>query len=1168
MYRIEKQVIRLVPESRALEPLLTNQRGSIEETDRILREIERINIAMGYKKKVDVAFPRSGQDTAGYFYPRPAYFPPGVAQLKTASPQKASKGIVPNPFAAQTFFYPTPYLQLPSMARPRAFRLVPLVPATQLVRASKELRTPNQIYILPISVPAADGRSSEIRFIPSTINFASFTPIQLRGKSLDLDGKRQSAALKKPKGMMEDVAEVADAVQSTKLEEELLEEIAEAVDYEEEEDEKQTAGAQQADAIAIPNDKFMGVPTKKVTTEEEEGEDEDETEPDIELVMLQKVAGKSFNISNVFNNFTHRFNILSTTPSTDLPGSSPSDTLQDLKEKPLTGEEDLPAQDKGPFGIFAGTKQVPDAGSGLVIQRLRVRQGGIAIAGPGGVATAGSGGTAIVGPNGTAITHPRSLTIAGPGAKVYAVPESVDLAGTINATKRSLPLDAVLVAKLPSPAAPYTYPAPGYPLTGQHYSLIPVSVPYPADSYTPIETLPSVSNEEKSPEKLQQNPGMKKRTRKPAAHKKPKRVMNAPLLQALQQPDGQFKLQQYSLATPEQAQLTPVPEKIQLPAGQLLKPAAQSPKPVVVTATGSTTADAPVIGRVPVAPTVQEYYPFYGLPMTDNREEASLILEPSSKAISGNGGTAISTPVSHAILKQGSRAKILFRPQSVAIVGANGRAHAQADLIVDYVNPEHRTDVLKLPFYGGARGQILEIRKNSDGTVVSKILRGDDDDVELKVQQVADEGVKQLQSGEQTLDASEEDLKGTDQSFGDYLLKIQNAAASLVSLQEMVKKTGKLSPDQRKVYTDNLEKLGVAAQKLAHIQQSDDDQDAIRFLFDSNYETAPASEPQTKKKISGNKITSFPGYKGKEEVKKKEEEENVGEDNSSGDSVQVETQEKESSIAEAKPVGLAIAGEGGVASSKPVATAVVGDGGLAVARPVATAIAGIKPSELGNLGLPISVNKKVLTKGKYGLVAAGDEAVGGVLVGPDFEARVAPKEIEAELEDNRQQAMANFDTEKFLANLRLKTAQAPAPLPSAPQSLGAYQPASYLQQTAPYMSDYSQLGQSAYPVYTPTIIPFYNSWTPNYYPYTLNTLNAYQLAALQSAQYNQYPYLYGAYQQPQLQQTLAQNPFQQYDYPQRTLYNPAPVVSAASAYPNYNNYASFSNPSPYRFFYY
>lgn len=44
------------------------------------------------------------------------------------------------------------------------------------------------------------------------------------------------------------------------------------------------------------------------------------------------------------------------------------------------------------------------------------------------------------------------------------------------------------------------------------------------------------------------------------------------------------------------------------------------------------------------------------------------------------------------------------------------------------------------------------------------------------------------------------------------------------------------------------------------------------------------------------------------------------------DSVQVNSPGKDASVAEAKPVGLAIAGVGGVASSKPSATAVVGPG--------------------------------------------------------------------------------------------------------------------------------------------------------------------------------------------------------------------------------------------------
>lgn len=200
------------------------------------------------------------------------------------------------------------------------------------------------------------------------------------------------------------------------------------------------------------------------------------------------------------------------------------------------------------------------------------------------------------------------------------------------------------------------------------------------------------------------------------AVKQPKRIMNAPFIQAIQQSNDKFKIQKLELG---QAKLRkPVPAngkpftilKIQpAPAKTVLKvqpPPAKSalqkmvPKvqpvaakirastpdqQVVVTATSKTAADQPIL-HVPVVSTGVANYPFFGLPMTNSEGEASLILEPSSKAISGNGGTAISTPVSHAILKHGSSTKILFRPQSVAIVGAYGRAHAQADLIVDYID--------------------------------------------------------------------------------------------------------------------------------------------------------------------------------------------------------------------------------------------------------------------------------------------------------------------------------------------------------------------------------------------------------------------------------------------------------------------------------------------------
>ncbi|XP_055603859.1 uncharacterized protein LOC129752090 [Uranotaenia lowii] len=1296
--QIQEQIMRLLPQQRVLEPLM-EQRGSAEETRRILEEIDRINVAMGYKKPPQpVVFPRNQPFNEGYFFPRPVYQPlnfksvvarPGGTSpapmfkhlAAVTAPEQTLPGAGPvDPFRAQVFYYPAPYMHLPMPDAPRAFH----------VKQTRELMP--KIYVLPIVVPTPDGKSSQIQYVPSTIDFNKALELKPKARAVEeTPAAVVEPSPKKSKGVVDDLAA---AVVDDTVEEELLDEMLDAVGYgeEDEQDEKQEQIAPGVeDEPILTNDKFIN--SRISSSEENDDDEDDDVEPDedadtdLEMVILNKGTSgraKSFNISATFQNFTNRFSLH--------PSSANPVNLDDLKEIP--DMSDAPSDEKSPFGLFNRQSDAAPA-SGLVIQRLRVRQGGIAIAGPGGVATAGSGGTAIVGPNGTAITHPRSLTIAGPGAKIYAVPETVDLGQTINATtkQRSLSLDAVLVASgpvvyyrslqsFPSPYLlapgsnvnlnyhpqqmgtifPYGQQSPGYyggGLGEVPVQLIPSSAfaPHPFGRVPRVLSTSPIPSQATTPVQMTQNPikltdggfrpiapqssaltqssgfrpvvpkasatRMIKLTSGPLrsispqrSQKKPKRIMSAPYIQALQQSDKRFKIQKIQLA-PTKLQY-PVPIKVK-PVTTLkskptttkpVKPVSQTVRPapakliadttpaqqVLVTATGSTAADQP-IPRVPVIPVLTDSIPFYGIPLTDNRDEASLILEPNSRAVSGNGGTAISTPVSHAILKKGSSTKILFRPQSVAIVGANGKAHAQADLIVDYEllkvplsrtfsEPEHRqaTDVLKLPFYGGARGQILEIRKNSDGTVVSKILRGEDDEMELKVHQLVDD----LKNNEEIL-AEDEEIKASDQSFGDYLLNIQKAAASLVTLQEQVKKSGKLSGDQKKVYTENLEKLGVAAQKLAQIQQQEDDNDAIKFLFDTEYDQSPAEKGDKKKTTY--KITSFPGFKGKESedkiTKKKEEEENVGEEegatSTSGDSdsVQVHSPEKENSIAEAKPVGLAIAGEGGVASSKPVATAVVGDGGLAVARPVATAIAGIKPSELGSLGLPIAVNKKLITKGKYGLVTADQDATAGLLVGPGFqEARVSQNEIEAEIDDARQQVVETmipqFDTEKFLAGLRLKAKQQQqVQQVQQPTSLGQPQvlpfgSSNIIPQSYPFVSDYVSAPQ--FPVYTP-YMPYY-SWNP----------------------YNSLAYMAAAYQQQQQQQQLAfqsqYNPyvyattaaaappsFQQYDYPQRAFYTAAAAGSltptlagtaagSAAAYPSYYNYPSYSTPSPYRFFYY
>lgn len=89
-----------------------------------------------------------------------------------------------------------------------------------------------------------------------------------------------------------------------------------------------------------------------------------------------------------------------------------------------------------------------NTGSGIFIHKIKVRKGGVAIAGPGGIATAGSGGTAIVGPNGFAYTHPDSLAIAGTGSKVIAIDPSVSLTDVVNKTRKdgSTPRQGKVVA--------------------------------------------------------------------------------------------------------------------------------------------------------------------------------------------------------------------------------------------------------------------------------------------------------------------------------------------------------------------------------------------------------------------------------------------------------------------------------------------------------------------------------------------------------------------------------------------------------------------------------------------------------------------------------------------------------------------------------------------------
>jgi hypothetical protein len=126
---------------------------------------------------------------------------------------------------------------------------------------------------------------------------------------------------------------------------------------------------------------------------------------------------------------------------------------------------------------------------------------------------------------------------------------------------------------------------------------------------------------------------------------------------------------------------------------------------------------------------------------------------------------------------------------------------------------EHVDDSVRLPYIGGARGQVLEIRQRPDGTIFSRILMDDskkDENDAVHYSKLAN-------------------VKEEPNTFESNLHSIQQAAADLVGIQEIFKQQGKLSSEQKRKYTQSLEKLGVSAQRLANIQGTDDD---IRTLLE------------------------------------------------------------------------------------------------------------------------------------------------------------------------------------------------------------------------------------------------------------------------------------------------------------------------------------------------
>ncbi|XP_045446642.1 uncharacterized protein LOC123654801 [Melitaea cinxia] len=263
-------------------------------------------------------------------------------------------------------------------------------------------------------------------------------------------------------------------------------------------------------------------------------------------------------------------------------------------------------------------------------------------------------------------------------------------------------------------------------------------------------------------------------------------------------------------------------------------------------------------------------------------------VKPSAFSMSGKNGIAISNPITDVIVQKGVPVSIINNPQSAAIAGPGGFAYAESEL--NYI-----------PFYGGAKGQYLEVKKDTTGSIVSEKV-------------VAEESI-----------SSENIIKNTDESLLSKVLaanlqSLRTLSNNLLKLHNLGKKTGGLKEQDKNRFKSQLFSLGEAASNT--IKLIDEINDDIDVLFKKNVTLLRKYGDSYYDEVSEEGISiDPPNYPG-------------------------ESLNEASIIAEAKPVGLAVVGESGVAASRPIATAVAASG-VAIARPVGTAIAGIDPTLLG-----------------------------------------------------------------------------------------------------------------------------------------------------------------------------------------------------------------------------
>lgn len=187
-------------------------------------------------------------------------------------------------------------------------------------------------------------------------------------------------------------------------------------------------------------------------------------------------------------------------------------------------------------------------------------------------------------------------------------------------------------------------------------------------------------------------------------------------------------------------------------------------------------------------------------------------------------------------------------------------------MFIVYYNIFSSDKISYIPFYGSAKGNTLKVIEAPDGTVTSQIIKTDE--------------VKQPQ-------------------FKQEINSIQRNAQTIVELQEKAQKNGELNNEEQTKYNQNLDQLNISVKNLAEFQTAQVDD--TESEFDGSAKTNLQSWFNLKKEK----------FFAKQSEENKEEEQGNGneEGNTGDDGVAIDLPPDNAAVAEAKPVGLAVAGK-------------------------------------------------------------------------------------------------------------------------------------------------------------------------------------------------------------------------------------------------------------------